>query len=139
MPPIWGQSPPGLDSSPLYAPQPRRHLDPWPHGGGVTRFDQRGRLAAASRGCAPRRGLTQENREGEQVVPVVGAQTLPETTTTACNKAANTSSLSVISIGLIESLLRPHALPTALATAPPKRGQSLPGWGLGLWHPDPAG
>jgi hypothetical protein len=93
--------------------------------------------------CQPRlgppEGVTQENREGEQVVRAVGAQTLPETTTTASNKAANTSSLSIVSIGLAESLLRPHSLPTALATAPPRRGQSLPGWGLGLRHPDPAG
>ena len=59
---------------------------------------------------------------GQQVVPAVGAQILPERIPTASNKAANTSSLSIISIGLTESLLRPHSLPTALTTAPPKRG-----------------
>ena len=83
--------------------------------------------------------LTQENHEGEQVVPAVGAQTMPETATTASNKAANTSSLSIVSIGVTGFLLSRHSLPTVLASAPPKRGQSLPGWGLGLRHPDPAG
>ena len=43
---------------------------------------------------------------GQQVVPAVGAQTLPERTTTANNKATNTSSLSIVSIGLPRSLLR---------------------------------
>jgi len=43
---------------------------------------------------------------GQQVVPAVGAQTLPERTTTASNKATNTSSFSIVSIVMPGSLLR---------------------------------
>ena len=62
----------------MSSPEPRRLLVPWAHG------------------CCPRRELTQENR----------TQTLPETTTTASNKATNTSSLSMVSICMLGTLLR---------------------------------
>jgi len=60
------------------------------------------------------------------------AQTLPETSTTASNKATNTSSLSIVSIGMPGSLLRSLLSAMNPDDAPPKRGQSLPEWGLGL-------
>jgi len=53
---------------------------------GVNRFDRN----------RARRGQTPENR----------AQTLPETTTTASNRATNTISLKIVSIGMAGSLLR---------------------------------
>jgi hypothetical protein len=58
------------------------------------------------------RGLTQEN----------SAQTLPETTTTASNKATNTSSLSNISIGIPRSQLR-----SSLSADNPDDGAPHPG------------
>jgi hypothetical protein len=69
---------------------------------------------------------------GQQVVPAVGAQTLPERITAASNKAANTSSLNIVSIGMPGSLLRSSLSAVDPHDAPPKRGQSLPEWGLGL-------
>ena len=79
---------------------------------GVNRFDRN----------RARRGLTPENR----------AQTLPETTTTASNRATNTISLKIVSIGMAGSLLRFSFSVISPQQAPPKRGQSLPEWGLGL-------
>ena len=67
------------------------------------------------------------------------AQTLPETTTTASNKATNTSSLSIVSIGMPGSLLRSLLSATNPDDAPTNRGQSLPEWGLGLRHPAATG
>jgi|688.fasta_scaffold1270920_1 hypothetical protein len=49
-------------------------------------------------------------------------QTLPETSTTASNKATNTSSLSVVSIGMPGSLLRSTLSAIDPHDAPPKRG-----------------
>jgi hypothetical protein len=65
------------------------------------------------------------------------AQTLPERTTTASNKATNTSSLNIVSIGMPGSLLRSSLSAIDPHNAPPKRGQSPPEWGLGLRHPAP--
>lgn len=60
------------------------------------------------------------------LTPKKRAQTLPETTTTASNKATNTSSFSIVSIGMPGSLLRSLLSATNPADAPPNRGQSLP-------------
>ena len=73
------------------------------------------------------------------LTPEQRTQTLPETTTTASNKATNTSSLSIVSIGMPGSLLRSLLSATNPDDAPPKRGQSLPEWGLGLRHPAATG
>ena len=73
------------------------------------------------------------------LTPEQRTQTLPETTTMASNKATNTSSLSIVSIGMPGSLLRSLLSATNPDDAPPNRGQSLPGWGLGLRHPAATG
>ena len=57
---------------------------------------------------------------------------MPETTTTASNKATKRSSLSIVSIGIPGSLLRSLLSSMNPDDAPPKRGQSLSEWGLRL-------
>jgi hypothetical protein len=66
-------------------------------------------------------------------------QTLPETRTTASNKATNTSSLSVVSIGMPGSIFQSSLSSINPDTEPPKRGQSLPGWVLDMLHPAATG
>jgi len=78
--------------------------------------------------------MQQQGPLGRMLTPKKRAQTLPETTTTASNKATNTSSFSIVSIGMPGSLLRSLLSGINPADAPPNRGQSLPGWGLGLRH-----
>ena len=67
--------------------------------------------------CA-RRGLTQVNR----------AQTLPETSTTASNKATNTSSLSNISIGMPRSQRRCSLSADSPDDGAPHPGGKHPRW-----------
>lgn len=56
---------------------------------------------------------------GEQVLPAVGTQSLPERTTAARNKAANTSSLSIVSIGLSRMKARSQQVSCSLAWPSP--------------------
>ncbi len=53
-------------------------------------------------------------------------QTLPERTTTASNKATNTCSLSIVSIGMPKSKLSSTLSADSPDAAPPIRGQSTP-------------
>ena len=69
------------------------------------------------------------------LTPEQRAQTLPETTTTASNKATNTSSLSIVSIGMPGSLLRSLLSATNPDDAPPQSGAKPPRMGTGLAAP----
>jgi len=66
-------------------------------------------------------------------------QTLPERTTAASNKATNTSSLNIVSIGMPGSPLRSSLSAIDPHNTPPKRGQTPPESGLGLLHPAATG
>ena len=68
---------------------------------------------------------------GQQVVPAVGAQTLPERITAASNKAANTSSLSIVSIGLPRSLLKSSLSADSPGGGAPQAGANPPRMGTG--------
>ena len=67
------------------------------------------------------------------LTPEQRTQTLPETTTTASNKATNTSSLSIVSIGMPVPCSDPYCRQQTLTTRPPSGGKASPNgdWACG--------